>query len=132
MDRTRSKFLARSGLPGNQHGGVCGSNLRHKREYFLQGARTPDDLVAHQSLIDFFGQGDALVFQSLFRLLWIRDEYCQACHELPPDLESSWPAKSLGSLRALWNQSRLRPTPVGVAAYTISGRGEYPIKVCGN
>src|SRR4029077_12910947 len=54
MDRTRNKFLAGSGLPGDQHGGVGGSNLRHQREYFLQGGRTPDDLVAHRSLIDFF------------------------------------------------------------------------------
>src|SRR6266404_4520359 len=115
MDRTRNKFLARSGLPGDQHGGVCGSNLRHKREYFLQGARTPDDLVAHRSLIDFFGQGDALVFESLFGLLWIRDDYCDASHELPPDLESLHLARSLCSLRALWSLSRLRTTPIGVA-----------------
>src|SRR5712671_5930063 len=86
MDRTRNKFLSRSGLPGDQHGGVCGSNLRHKREYFLQGARTPDDLVAHRSLIDFFGRGDALVFESLFGLLWIRHHYRDASHELPPNL----------------------------------------------
>src|SRR5712671_29159 len=115
MDRTRNKFLSRSGLPGDQHGGVCGSNLRHKREYSLQGARTPDDLVAHRSLIDFFGQGDALVFESLFRLLWIRHEYCPASHELPPDLESLHLARSPWSLRALWSQSRLRTTPNGVA-----------------
>src|SRR5690242_10319181 len=121
MDRARNKFLARSGLPGNQYGGVCGSNLRHKREYFLQGARTPDDLVAHQSLIDRFGQGDALVFEFLFRLLGIRDEYWHARHELPPDLESLHLVRSLCSLRALWNQSFLRPTPVGALAYTISG-----------
>src|SRR6266403_2005827 len=80
--KTRSKFLASSGLPGDQHGDVCGSNLRHKKKYFLQGARTPDDLVAHRSLIDFFGQGDALVFEFLFGLLWIRDDFCPASHEL--------------------------------------------------
>src|SRR5258707_15728873 len=115
MDRTRNKFRSRSGLPGDQHGGVCGSNLRHMREYFLQGARTPDDLVAHRSLIDFFVQGDALVFESLFRLLWIRDKYCAASHELPPDLESLHLVRSLCSLRALWSLSRLRTTPNGVA-----------------
>src|SRR5258705_2313877 len=115
MDRTRNKLLARSGLPGDQHGGVCGSNLRHMREYLWQGARTPDDLVAHRSFIDFSGQGDALVFESLFRLLWIRDKYCAASHELPPDLESLHLARSLCSLRALWSLSRLRTTPNGVA-----------------
>src|SRR5580704_14205942 len=83
MDRTRNKFLACPGFARDQNGGVCGSNLRHKREYFLQGARTPDDLVAHRSLIDFFGQGDALVFESLFRLLWIRHDYRDASHNLP-------------------------------------------------
>src|SRR6266446_7069836 len=115
MDRTRNKFLARAGLPGDQHAGVCGSNLRHKREYFLQGARTPDDLVAHCRLIAFFAQSDVLVFQSLFGLLWIRDDYCDASHELPPDLESLHLARSLCSLRALWSLSRLRTTPNGVA-----------------
>src|SRR6266446_3057907 len=83
MDRTRNKFLACPGFARDQNGGVCGSNLRHKREYFLQGARTPDDLVAYRSLIDFFGQGDALLFESLFRLLWIRHDYRDASHNLP-------------------------------------------------
>src|SRR6267142_637655 len=115
MDRARNKFLARSGFAGDQHGGVCGSHLGQKRETFLQGARPPDDLVAHRSLIDFFGQGDALVFESLFRLLWIRDKYCAASHELPPDLESLHLVRSLCSLRALWSLSRLRTTPIGVA-----------------
>src|ERR1700723_1543310 len=86
MDRTRNKFLACPGFARDQNGGVCGSNLRHKREYFLQGARTPDDLVAHRSLIDFFGQGGALVFEPLFGLLWIRHDYRDASHNLPPDL----------------------------------------------
>src|SRR6266446_5948288 len=115
MDRTRNKFLARAGLPGDQHAGVCGSNLRHKREYFLQGARTPDDLVAHCRLIAFFAQSDVLVFQSLFGLLWIRDDYCDASHELPPNLGTLHLARSLCSLRALWSLSRLRTTPNGVA-----------------
>src|SRR6266481_9595869 len=86
MDGARNKLLACPGFARDQNGGVCGSNLRNKREYFLQGARTPDDLVAHRSLIDFFGQGDVLVFQSLFGLLWIRDDYCDASHELLPNL----------------------------------------------
>src|SRR6266403_644238 len=115
MDRTRNKLLARSGFARDQDGGVCGSNLRHMREYFLQGARTPDDLVAHRSLIDFIRQGDALVFESLFRLLWIRGEYCPARHESPPDPESLHLARSLCSCRALWSLSRLRTTPNGVA-----------------
>src|SRR5258707_406519 len=130
MDRTRNKFLARSGFPGDQHGGVCGSNLRHMREYFLQGARTSDDLVAHRSLIDFIGQGDALVFESLFRLLWIRHEYCPASHELPPDLESLRLLRSLCSLRALWSLSRLRTTPNGVAdSQLVRGAPSAYIKV---
>src|SRR5712691_8617131 len=111
MDRTRSKFLACPGFARDQNGGVCGSNLRHMREYFLQGARTPDDLVAHRSLIDFFGQGDALVFESLFRLLWIRDEYCHASHELPPDLEALHLARSRYALGALCSVSGLRKPP---------------------
>jgi len=44
MDRTRNKFLARSGLPGDQHVASVGAPL-DTRVYFLQGARTPDDLV---------------------------------------------------------------------------------------
>src|ERR1700730_8142 len=83
MDRTRNKFLACPGFARDQNGGVCRSNLRHKREYFLQGARAPDDLVAHRSLVDFFGQCDALVFESLFRLHWIRHDYRDASHNLP-------------------------------------------------
>src|SRR3984893_14880240 len=112
MDCARDKFLACSSLPGNQHGGVCGSNLRHKREYFLQGARTPDDLVAHRSLIDFCVQADALVFESLFRLLWSRDEHRQASHELPPNL---------GTLHALWSLPLLRTTPNGVVDSQLFG-----------
>src|SRR6266852_3656499 len=115
MDRTRNKFLACPGFARDQNAGVCGSNLRHKREYFLQGATTPDDLVAHRSLIDFFGQGDALVFESFFGLLWIRDDYCDASHELPPNLGTLHLARSLCSLRALGSLSRLRTTPNGVA-----------------
>src|SRR5258708_22656401 len=122
MDGARNKLLACPGFARDQNGGVCGSNLRNKREYSLQGARTPDDLVAHRSLIDFFGQGDALVFESLFRLLWIRNEYCPASHELPPDLESLHLVRSLCSLRALWRQSLLRTSPDGVVVSTISGR----------
>jgi hypothetical protein len=86
MDGARNKLLAGSGFAGDQNGSVRRSNLRHKREYFLQGARTPNDLVAHRSPIDFFAQSDVLVFQSLFGLLWIRDDYRDASHELPPNL----------------------------------------------
>src|SRR6266478_5719457 len=83
VNSPRDKLFACPGFACDQNTGVCGSNLRHKREYFLQDARTPDDLVAHRSLIDFFGQGDALLFDSLFRLLWIRHDYRDASHNLP-------------------------------------------------
>src|SRR6266851_1224689 len=115
MDRTRNKFLACPSFARDQNGGVCGSNLRHMREYFLQGARTPNDLVAGRRTVDSISQSQVLVLESLLRLLWISDEYCRASHELPPDLESLHLSKSLCSLRALWSLSRLRTTPTGVA-----------------
>src|SRR5882762_1589544 len=115
MDRARNKFLACSGFAGDENAGVSRSDLGHEGKYPLQGGRRSDDLLAHCCSIDFFAQGDALVFESLFRLLWIRDEYCHASHELPPDLESLHLARSLCSLRALWSLSRLRTTPNGVA-----------------
>src|ERR1700726_3319416 len=125
MDRTRNKFLTRSGLSGDQHGGVRGSNLRHKREYFLQGARSPDDPVAHRSVIDFFGEGDALVFESLFRLIWIRHDYRDASHNL---CHRSTPVRPHLFMCALWSRSRLGTTPDGVTVDTISDREEYPLK----
>ena len=60
-----------------------GATLDTRDSTLLQGARTSDDLVAHRSLIDFFAQGDALVFESLFGLLWIRHDYRDAGHNLP-------------------------------------------------
>ena len=127
MDRARNKFLACPGFARDQNGGVCGSNLRHKREYFLQGARTPDDLVAHRSLIDFFGQSDALLFESLFRLFWFRHDYRDASHNLP--LRSRNVARlfrPLCSYRALWSRCRLRTTPDGVTVDTISEQKGCP------
>src|ERR1700722_3872715 len=116
MDGARNKLLAGSGFSGDQNGSVRRSNLGYEREYFLQGARTPDDVVAHRSLIDFFGKGDALVFESLFRLFWIRDDHDGACHNLPPSSSNFallvWP---FSSLHALWSLPRLRTTPNGVA-----------------
>src|ERR1700757_1078094 len=115
MDRTRNKSLACPGFARAQNCGVCGSNLRHMSEYFLQGARTPNDLVARRRTVNSVSQSQVLVLESLLRLLWISDEYCRASHELPPDLESLHLARSLWSLRALWSLSRLRTTPNGVA-----------------
>src|SRR4029077_1889864 len=86
MDGARNKLLAGSGFAGDQNGSVRRSNLGYKREYLLQRGRSPDDLVEHCRLIAFFAQSDVLVFQSLFGLLWIRDDYCDASHELPPYL----------------------------------------------
>src|ERR1700747_504920 len=86
MDRTRNKFLACPGFARDQNSGVCGSNLRHMKEYFLQGARTPNDLVARRRTVDSISQSQVLVLESLLRLLWISDEYCRASHELPPHL----------------------------------------------
>src|SRR6266481_1099263 len=86
MDRARNKFLACSGFAGDENAGVSRSDLGHEGKYPLQGARTPDDLLAHCCSIDFFARSDALVFESLFRLFWIRDDYCDASHELPPNL----------------------------------------------
>src|ERR1700747_3907548 len=113
MDRTRNKFLACPGFARDQNSGVCGSNLRHMKEYFLQGARTPNDLVARRGTCVSISQSQVLVLESLLRLLWISDEYCRASHELPPDLESLHLARSLWSLRALWSLSRLRTSPNG-------------------
>ena len=86
MDGASYEFLTRTGLAGDYNGSVRRSNLGYKREYLLQGGRSSDDLVVHWCLIDFFAQSDVLVFESVFRLLWIRDEYCDARHELPPNL----------------------------------------------
>jgi len=73
------------------------------REYFLQRARTPNDLVARRRTVDSISQSQVLVLDSPLRLLWISDEYCRASHELPPHLESLHLSKSLCSLRALWS-----------------------------
>src|ERR1700745_3594239 len=86
MDRTRNKILACPGFARDQNGGVCGSNLKQMREYFLQGARTPNDLVTRRRTVDSISQSQVLVLESLLRLLWIRDDYCDASHELSPNL----------------------------------------------
>src|ERR1700693_4984800 len=83
MNSARNKLLACPGFARDQNGGVCGSNLGYEREYLLQRGRSPADLVEHCRLIDFFAPSDVLVFESLFRLLWIRHAYREASHILP-------------------------------------------------
>src|SRR6266403_4520458 len=115
MDCTRNQFLARSGFAGDHNGSVCRSNLGYKRENPSQGGRSSDNSLEHRCPIDFFAQSDVLVLGPLSRLLWIRDDYCDASHELPPNLGTLHLARPLCSLRALWSLSRLRTTPNGVA-----------------
>jgi len=120
----RNKFLARSGFAGDQNGCVCGSHRRHKREYFLQGRqnfRRSRRTIAPLSISSGRATLSCLSLSSDW--LWIRDDYCDASHELPPDLESLHLVRSLCSLRALWSLSRLRTTPIGVAdSQLIRGR----------
>ncbi len=84
VDGAGHKFFARPGFACDQNTGVRGSDLGYKREYSLQRGRGSDDLVAHRCLIDLLAQSDVLMFGSLLRVLWIRDAYSDASHEVPP------------------------------------------------
>src|SRR6266849_471317 len=129
VDGTGNKLFARPGFACHQNTGVRGRDFRYQRQYPLQRRRGSNDFVAYGRLSDSFAQSDTLVLQSLLRLLWICDVYSDACHDLPPNLEPCTLATPLCSLRAFWNQFRLRTTPVGGVVHTKSDLVDYPFKV---
>src|SRR5208283_1479584 len=69
MDRPSNKFLAGSGLAGNENGRGSRGDFGNPRKYHSQRRRSANNLLEHRCLADFFAERDILVSQSLFSLL---------------------------------------------------------------
>jgi len=74
VNGARNKFLACPCFASDQNGGSVGATLDTKTVPF-SARQTVPTISSHMLLIDFFARSDALVLDSLLRLVGFRNEY---------------------------------------------------------